>query len=176
MSHVEQTRTEKLQELFNKYDERHAFYLNKFKAERDAMPRISRKGKEKATSVSIKGKQAIREETKHKNIDKELPEDDSTTSDGERINMEGDLPGKRLNAIKSVLRRLLLDKKQRDEGYQRAGAKIGYFLTYHQQTRLISSFTNYLSYIWLMTYLRYPVIQEKYVQYVLQFQYLRYSR
>ncbi|KAI9478145.1 MAG: hypothetical protein EXX96DRAFT_539274 [Benjaminiella poitrasii] len=33
MSHVEQTRTEKLQKLFNKYDERHAFYLNKFKVE-----------------------------------------------------------------------------------------------------------------------------------------------
>ncbi|KAI9481005.1 MAG: hypothetical protein EXX96DRAFT_649552 [Benjaminiella poitrasii] len=97
------------------------------------MPRISRKGKEKATSVFIKGKQAIREEAKRKNIDKGLPEDDSTTSDGEKINMEGDLPGKRLNALKSVLRRLLLYKKrthsltednfERDEVYQRAGAK-----------------------------------------------------
>ncbi|KAI9485790.1 MAG: hypothetical protein EXX96DRAFT_546527 [Benjaminiella poitrasii] len=145
MSHVEQTRTEKFQKLFNKYDERHAFYLNKFKAETDAsqhketkssvkeVPRISKKGKEKATSVPIKGKQAIREEAKRKNIDKGLPEDDSTTSDGEKINMEGDLPGKRLNALKSVLRRLLLYKKrthsltednfERDEGYQRAGAK-----------------------------------------------------
>ncbi|KAI9478496.1 MAG: hypothetical protein EXX96DRAFT_619431 [Benjaminiella poitrasii] len=85
MSHVKQTRTEKLQKLFNKYDERHAFYLNKFKVE----VALFIKGKEKATSVSIKGKQAIRKETKHKNIDKGLPEDDSTTSDGEKINMEG---------------------------------------------------------------------------------------
>ncbi|KAI9469980.1 MAG: hypothetical protein EXX96DRAFT_491617, partial [Benjaminiella poitrasii] len=71
-----------------------------------------RQCKEKATSVFIKGKQAIREETKRKNIDKGLPEDDSTTSDGEKINMEGDLPGKRLNTLKSVLRRLLLYKKR----------------------------------------------------------------
>ncbi|KAI9486616.1 MAG: hypothetical protein EXX96DRAFT_549764 [Benjaminiella poitrasii] len=131
MSHVEQTRTEKFQKLFNKYDERHAFYLNKFKAETDASQHKETKSSvkevpQKATSVPIKGKQAIREEAKRKNIDKGLPEDDSTTSDGEKINMEGDLPGKRLDALKSVLRRLLLYKKRthkRDEGYQRAGAK-----------------------------------------------------
>ncbi|KAI9476244.1 MAG: hypothetical protein EXX96DRAFT_540786 [Benjaminiella poitrasii] len=188
MSHVEQTRTEKLQKIFNKYDERHAFYLNKFKAE----VTLFIKGKEKATSVSIKGKQAIREETKRKNIDKGLPEDDSTTSDGEKINMEGDLPGKCLNALKSVLRRLLLDKKRTHsltkDDFERGMKDIkepelkvclkisSRLLPYILSADTFNFVVYQLPFVHLANDLRYPVVQEKHVQYVLQFQYLRYSR